>query len=382
MRKINKNTVSILVIVFMFTSSGITFAVPERGFNLRLPLKFNNLSLLNKIHSEVIREIKSHIEWLKKESEQSESEDPGIAGYLPLPAVRFLLDKGAKPKYEYNREKNEIVFYISADMNEKEFKKLCWLAYGNWFSKNEAGQHDYIYENYSDQLWPEEYLAYMKKAKYIDREEVSGKVILDAATGPGVPGILIAEQGAKKVTCLDVSKGMLREAEEKAAERNLHNVSFEQGSFFELRFADDSFDIVFANYAFNRNPVELRRIALQEILRVLKPGGKLKIYDIKGTDMEWSDSDWMEELGKSGYEKVEIVGDNIAFARRTILLMKAYKSQNSIASNAALLTLPCSDDELKKLNEIEGRGNLGNIRGMMSEMGKKKIISAIPVGKK
>jgi demethylmenaquinone methyltransferase/2-methoxy-6-polyprenyl-1,4-benzoquinol methylase len=102
----------------------------------------------------------------------------------------------------------------------------------------------------------------------------AGMHLLDVATGTGLiagaaTGIL-HEPGA--VIGLDPSRGMLREA------RKRLSIPLVQGTVEELPFADGYFDFLSLGYAL-RHVADLG-VAFKEILRVLKPGGRLLILEI------------------------------------------------------------------------------------------------------
>lgn len=81
------------------------------------------------------------------------------------------------------------------------------------------------------------------------------------------------------VTGLDLSEGMLEVMRKKVQQKGLDGViSCEQGNSEDLRFADASFDCV--TIAFGIRNFEHREAALREILRVLKPGGRLVILEL------------------------------------------------------------------------------------------------------
>lgn len=69
----------------------------------------------------------------------------------------------------------------------------------------------------------------------------------------------------------DFSAGMLADAQRKLT--TLPNIHFEQINIESIPYPDNSFDIVAANFMLYH--VENRKQGLQEIRRVLKPGGKL-----------------------------------------------------------------------------------------------------------
>lgn len=104
------------------------------------------------------------------------------------------------------------------------------------------------------------------------------KNILDIATGTGDLAISMAKSDAQKIIGLDISEGMLSVGRKKVAEKNLENkIELVQGDSEALPFDENSFDAV--TVAFGVRNFEHLKKGLSEILRVLKPGGKLVILE-------------------------------------------------------------------------------------------------------
>jgi demethylmenaquinone methyltransferase/2-methoxy-6-polyprenyl-1,4-benzoquinol methylase len=99
-----------------------------------------------------------------------------------------------------------------------------------------------------------------------------GDRVLDAACGTGDLAILAAKQGAN-VTGLDFSEQMLVRARRKAPE-----LDWLQGDLLELPFPDDTFDAATVGFGI-RNVADLQG-GIDELRRVLKPGGRLAILEI------------------------------------------------------------------------------------------------------
>lgn len=100
------------------------------------------------------------------------------------------------------------------------------------------------------------------------------QLILDIAAGTGEPGLSIAKMlTGGKVIITDLSPQMLDIAKENAAKKGITNVEFQACDVSELPFADNTFDGVSCRMGFMFFPDMV--LAAQEILRVLKPNGKL-----------------------------------------------------------------------------------------------------------
>ena len=101
--------------------------------------------------------------------------------------------------------------------------------------------------------------------------------VLDLGCGPGFFSILFAEMGCI-VDAVDASGEMLARADANVKAAGLEgSVAFCQGDVTALPFADGSFDI-----AASRNLTWLMRDPLgayAEWMRVLRPGGKLVVFD-------------------------------------------------------------------------------------------------------
>ena len=107
------------------------------------------------------------------------------------------------------------------------------------------------------------------------------QAILDVACGTGDFSIAIAKKADKRtvVTGIDLSEGMLAVMAEKVRKGGLEGrIRAELGDCEQLRFADTSFDRV--TIAFGIRNFAHREAALAEILRVLKPGGRLVILEL------------------------------------------------------------------------------------------------------
>ena len=98
-----------------------------------------------------------------------------------------------------------------------------------------------------------------------------GQRILDLAAGTGTSSRPFADAGATVVAC-DFSQGMLRVGRERQP-----TVSFVAGDALALPYADDAFDA--ATISFGLRNVSDPLAALGEMLRVVRPGGRLVVCE-------------------------------------------------------------------------------------------------------
>jgi len=102
--------------------------------------------------------------------------------------------------------------------------------------------------------------------------------ILDIATGTGDLAIMLADLKVSEIVGLDLSAGMLAEGTEKVKAKHLSKViAMIQGDSENLPFEDNRFDAITVSFGV-RNFENLTK-GLSEILRVLKPQGKLVILE-------------------------------------------------------------------------------------------------------
>jgi demethylmenaquinone methyltransferase / 2-methoxy-6-polyprenyl-1,4-benzoquinol methylase len=99
-----------------------------------------------------------------------------------------------------------------------------------------------------------------------------GDRVLDAACGTGDLAIADKKAGASRVTGLDFSEKMLERARRKA------QLEWVQGDMLALPFADATFDAATVGFGV-RNVADLE-LALRELRRVVRPGGRVAILEI------------------------------------------------------------------------------------------------------
>lgn len=98
--------------------------------------------------------------------------------------------------------------------------------------------------------------------------------ILDVAAGTGEPGLSIASMlDGGKVIITDLAEDMLEIARENAERRGIENIETIACDVCELPFADNSFDAISCRFGFMFFPDML--LAAKEMVRVLRPGGKI-----------------------------------------------------------------------------------------------------------
>jgi len=100
----------------------------------------------------------------------------------------------------------------------------------------------------------------------------AGEHVLDVATGTGVVAITAARAGAH-VTGLDLTPALLDQARENARIAQTAPIVWTEGDAEQLPYPDGSFDVVLSQFGHMFAPRP--EIAMSEIRRVLKPGGRV-----------------------------------------------------------------------------------------------------------
>jgi len=155
-----------------------------------------------------------------------------------------------------------------------------------------------------------------RRGKFIEWERIldrlslrGGESILDIGCGRGAVLTAVARRlTTGKVTGVDIWNTMDQSGN--AKEVTLRNASLEgvsdrvqieTGDMRQLPFPDASFDVVVSSLAIhNISSNDDRKKAIAEAYRVLKPGGRLTIADIRATRIY---EDALRELGASNIER-------------------------------------------------------------------------------
>ncbi len=154
-------------------------------------------------------------------------------------------------------------------------EKKTGSIYGNLFTAYSPKQFDESVELFS-----------MRQQKWgMDLTWFKDKVCLDAGCGGGRFVIAMGKLGAKKVYGIDISGDAVAAGRERAKERGLTNVEFQKGSVLALPLSDALFDYVVCSGVIHHTPDPYK--GFQELVRVLKPGGKLFLSVYGKGGLKW-----------------------------------------------------------------------------------------------
>lgn len=108
--------------------------------------------------------------------------------------------------------------------------------------------------------------------------ELVGKTIFDGGAGTGFLTLPLAEK-AKQVIAFDQSEKMLMLIQERAAEKNLKNITSMQGDIKAIELPNDSVDIAIVSVMIHE--VHPFQEALKELARIIKPEGRFVILEFE-----------------------------------------------------------------------------------------------------
>ncbi len=186
-----------------------------------------------------------------------------------------------------------------------------------WYDKNAKN-----YANSAEKAPPikliEQFLSMLPKSPKV----------LDAGCGSGRDSRILNEKGAK-VTGLDISKGLLEEAEKRSK-----GIEYVEGDITAMKFPDAFFDGVWSHASLvHLESIEDVKKALREYNRVLKQGGILHVFT-------------KEQLGE---EKTAIVSDSLSNHDR---FFRYYSKEElcNLVSSAGF-----ADLDISSVSDLHGR---------------------------
>jgi ubiquinone/menaquinone biosynthesis C-methylase UbiE len=140
--------------------------------------------------------------------------------------------------------------------------------------------------------------------------------VLEVAPGPGYFAIELAKLGDYRITGLDISETFVEIARANAAKAGVL-VDFRRGNASSMPFDDETFDFLLCRAAFKNFSEPVR--ALQEMHRVLKPGGQALIIDLR---KDASRESIKQAVNGMGVGAVNGIITKLTF--RFVLLKRAY----------------------------------------------------------
>ncbi len=120
------------------------------------------------------------------------------------------------------------------------------------------------------------YFAEHKVRELLKAEQQPGMKMLDVGCGDGVTELFIQKYFQSwEVEAIDISEKSI----ERAKEKNISSAHFSLYDGTSIPFPENSFDIVFIAAVLHHVDFALHSSLAKEILRVLKPGGRLYLFE-------------------------------------------------------------------------------------------------------
>lgn len=168
------------------------------------------------------------------------------------------------------RDSHHLGYYVEYRMTEEK-RLYTWQL--------ETGAQE-AYEQYIVPVWMAEWAQVLIEAGNIS----PGKRVLDVACGSGIvarkAAALVGSGG--RVAGLDANEGMLQVAGRSAFQEGKPGIEWYRADVSRMPFSPGEFDIVFCQQGLQFFPD--KKAALQEMARVLAPGGRLVLSTWGGLD--------------------------------------------------------------------------------------------------
>lgn len=157
-----------------------------------------------------------------------------------------------------------------------------WLSSGDsqQYSSSDSDSKEFFdrvaaeWESMRGCYYDEEIISKLLDAKLLQ----SDMTLLDLGAGDGYLSRAISKQ-VEKVIAVDISGAMLKELEKKAMLDGITNIQTVEGDCCDMPFDDESVDVVCSNMFLHH--IEEPVIAVKEMCRIIKPGGKVFLADLK-----------------------------------------------------------------------------------------------------
>lgn len=159
---------------------------------------------------------------------------------------------------------------------------IQWLSSGDsmQYSSSDSDSREFFdsvapeWENLRGDFYDEAVIG-----RLLDMGLLNGSITLaDLGAGDGYLSRAVSHR-VKKVIAVDISGEMLKELNKKAAQEGLSNIRTVEGDGCDLPLGEESTDLVCSNMFLHH--IEEPILAIREMYRVLKPGGRVFLADLK-----------------------------------------------------------------------------------------------------
>jgi SAM-dependent methyltransferase len=187
--------------------------------------------------------------------------------------------------------------------------------------------------------------------------------VLDSGCGPGLVSCYLAGF-VRHVTGVDLTPAMIREAKERAAAQGLTNTEFAVGEMEHLSYPDRTFDAAISRFVFHH--LEHPEQALQEMFRVVRPGGKVVVMDAVPAAAKRDRFDAFEKLRDPSHASALTIEELIELGERhTLTPVRVRRLRLRIELEPHLtksLSAPDVADKLRELVQSDAKSDLMDFR--------------------
>jgi cyclopropane fatty-acyl-phospholipid synthase-like methyltransferase len=161
----------------------------------------------------------------------------------------------------------KVVLYYDSLGSRLGYKYFLW-----------GSQHFGFYPNKKADITEKEAQVFYNElvAKSLDIQK--GQKILDAGCGQGVVSSYLAEKYDIKIWGITIVPAEVKKAKNLASKMNIQNrVNYEVMDYSKTNFSANFFDSIYTNETLSHSPDVVK--TLKEFMRILKPGGKLVLFE-------------------------------------------------------------------------------------------------------
>lgn len=166
--------------------------------------------------------------------------------------------------------------------------------------------------------------------KLIGVSSNSERKILEVGSGPGYITELIKKSfPGNSITCLELNENLIRQARNN---KNLEDIEIIKGSILESNLPSESFDIIYTRLVLMHIPQSESEKAIQEIYRLLKPGGYSIISEAEDSFIlispEVQPKELFNKISQIANELQKQHGGDRSIGRKTPKLLKKHGFTN------------------------------------------------------
>jgi ubiquinone/menaquinone biosynthesis C-methylase UbiE len=187
---------------------------------------------------------------------------------------------------------------------------LATLATALWWRKNPSACP------YSQRFWVEAPHPGITRKRLLEiLEPVAGERVLEVGPGTGYYSLQVASllEGGK-LDVFDIQQEMLDHVMRVAGERGIANIAPTLGDAQQLPYEDDSFDAAYLITVLGEIPDQ--DVALRELARVVRPGGRLVVGELFGDPHMVTSGKLRDRAAAAGFEFERRLGTPLAYFAR------------------------------------------------------------------